>query len=117
MKSLLELNGMRFHAFHGCLEHERLEGGEYSVDFSAEIDTQQAFLTDRLDTTLDYARVYDIVAAQMAIPSNLIENVAERIFRAIEKEFPQLEHFSVSLSKLNPPVSGPVGKARITLKK
>ena len=117
MKGLLELNGMKFHAFHGCLDFEREKGGEYEVDFSAEIDTTDAWLTDELASTLNYARVYDIVSAQMAKPSNLIENVAERIFHAIDEEFGLLEHFSVSVSKLNPPVSGETDRARITLKK
>ena len=31
MEGLLELKGMRFHAFHGCLPQERVDGGEYPV--------------------------------------------------------------------------------------
>ncbi len=117
MKGLLELKGMRFHAFHGCLDFEREAGGEYEVDFSAEIGSEDDWIKDELASTLNYARIYDIVSSQMSKPSNLIENVAGRIFHAIEEEFGWLEHFSISLSKLNPPVSGPADRARITLKK
>ena len=30
---VMELNGMEFHAFHGCLESERREGNLFVVDF------------------------------------------------------------------------------------
>ena len=42
MEGLLELKGMRFHAFHGCLPQERVDGGEYLVDFSVRLDVEAA---------------------------------------------------------------------------
>lgn len=117
MKGILELKGMRFHAFHGCLPFEKEKGGEYEVDFSATIDNSPATVSDDLHDALNYARIYDIVSEQMGKRSNLIENVAGRIFHAVEEEFPSLEHFCVSISKLAPPVSGPCDRARITLEK
>lgn len=117
MREVLELKGMRFHAFHGCLPFEKEKGGEYEVDFSAQIDYSPAFDSDDLNDTINYARIYDIVSEQMEKRSNLIENVAGRIFHAIKEEFPTLEHFSLSVSKLSPPVAGPCDRARITLEK
>ena len=57
------------------------------MDFHAETELKKAVKTDDLGKTIDYGRVYDIVAEQMAIPSNLLENVAGRILDAIRKEF------------------------------
>ena len=31
----MELSGMEFHAFHGCLESEKKEGNLFVVDFKA----------------------------------------------------------------------------------
>lgn len=111
----IELLGMHFKAYHGCLPEERVNGGEYVVDFRCSVNPESAIQTDDLEDTLDYSAVYRIVAEQMAIPSNLLEHVAGRILDAIEEAFPELEEFEISVSKLNPPVGGPVDCARVTL--
>lgn len=113
-KGLLELEGMEFHAYHGCLEHEKTEGNTFIVDFKAEIDVIRPALSDNLEDTLNYAVIYDLVAEEMGVASNLIENVAGRIVSAIESRFPELE-FSVRVSKKNPPVDGVASWSRITL--
>ncbi len=115
IKGIIELEGMRFRAFHGCFEQERREGNDFVVDFRAEVDAGRAAESDCLEDTLNYGDVYDIVAAEMAVPSNLLENVAGRIVQRIAGRFPELERFSVSVTKANPPVSGPADCARVTL--
>ena len=35
---IIELEGMEFHAYHGCLEKERREGNTFLVDFHAETE-------------------------------------------------------------------------------
>lgn len=117
MSSRLELTGMRFYAYHGCLESERREGAEYMVDFRCTLDTAAAEQSDDLADTLDYSRIYAIAAQQMAVPSNLLEHVAGRIADAIAAEFPALEGFEVSVSKKNPPVGGECEWAKITVKR
>ena len=59
----IELEGMEFHSHHGCLEHERREGNLFTVDFKARLDLGKAAETDSLEDTLDYGRIYDIIAA------------------------------------------------------
>lgn len=112
---IIELEGMEFKAYHGCLEQERKEGNLFTVDFKAEYDIEHASMTDCLDDTLDYGKVYDIISGQMKIPSNLLENVAGRIREAVALAFPALESFSIRVSKQNPPVSGPAHWSRVTL--
>ncbi|MCQ2170016.1 MAG: dihydroneopterin aldolase [Bacteroidales bacterium] len=102
----LELKGMKFYAFHGCLPFERQSGAEYLVDFECYYDFGPAAGCDDLSQAIDLARVYALVAAQMQIPCKLIETVAVRIADSISAEFPQLERFSVKVCKLNPPVDG-----------
>lgn len=113
-KGLLELEGMEFHAYHGCLEKEKQEGNLFVVDFKADIDIAAAAESDSLADTLDYGAVYSIIAREMEIPSDLIEHVAGRIVKAIEEQFPFLD-FSVRVSKQNPPVDGPAAWSRITM--
>lgn len=112
---IIELEGMEFHAYHGCLESERLKGNLFIVDFLGETDLREAAESDRLDDTVNYGGVYDIVKKEMAAPSDLLEHVAGRIVRAIAAEFPQFCRFSIRVSKKNPPVDGPVQWSRVTL--
>ena len=112
---LIELEGMRFWAFHGCLESERKNGNLFLVDFKGETDMAAATESDSLEDTVNYAEIYDIVKAEMAIPSDLIEHVAGRIVRSISRDFPQFTKFSVRVSKQNPPVGGPVRWSRVTI--
>ena len=112
---IIELEGMEFHAYHGCLEKERREGNTFIVDFHAETELEKAVKTDELGKTIDYGRVYDIVAEQMAIPSNLLENVAGRILDAIRKEFDDVLFLKVQVSKKNPPVNGVCAWSRVTV--
>ncbi len=112
---IIELEGMEFHAFHGCLEKERKDGNTFMVDFHAETEMKKAVNTDELNKTIDYGRVYDIVAEQMAIPSNLLENVAGRILESIRKEFKEILFCKVRVSKKNPPVNGNCAWSRVTV--
>ena len=115
MKAEIELCGMEFHAFHGCLESERRNGARYLVDFRCTLENCPAVRSDNLEDTLDYGRIYDIVAARMEVPSNLLEHVAGRIVDAIAAEFPSLGTFSVKVSKENPPVAGKAAWSSVTL--
>ena len=112
---IIELEGMEFHAYHGCQEKERREGNTFIVDFHAETELKKAVKTDDLENTIDYGRIYDIVAEQMAIPSNLLENVAGRILDAIRKEFDDILFLKVRVSKKNPPVNGACAWSRVTV--
>lgn len=110
----IELTGMSFHAFHGCLEQEKREGNEFTVDFRADCPIAAAALSDSLADTVDYGRIYDIIRREMEIPSDLLECVAARIVDAVAAEFPQLGRVAVKVSKKNPPVGGPVQWSSVT---
>ena len=112
---IIELEEMRFWAFHGCLESERRNGNLFLVDFHGELDMRKAAGSDNLEDTVNYGLVYDLVKEEMRVPSDLLENVAGRIVRRIAERFPEFVRFSVRVSKRRPPVGGPVQWSRVTL--
>lgn len=112
---IIELEGMEFKAYHGCLEQEKVRGNVFTVDFRGELDLSAAADSDNLNDTLNYADIYEIVSYEMSIPSELLENVAGRIVKSIERTFPQLISFSVRVSKKKPPVDGVAQWSRVTL--
>ena len=112
---IIELEEMRFWAYHGCLESEKGKGNLFLVDFRGEMDMRSAADSDRLGDTVNYGEIYEIVKAEMEVPSELLEHVAGRIVKAIATRFPEFERFSVRVSKRRPPVGGPVQWSRVTL--
>src|ERR1017187_10896357 len=78
------VEGISIYSYHGCLEEEAKIGGNYIVDVIMETDFIEATKTDDLSKTIDYVIVFNIVKAQMAIHSKLIESVGQRIIRSEE---------------------------------
>lgn len=106
----LGLEGMRFHAYHGCFEQERREGGDYIVDLTVRFDMSRAIGSDALEDTVDAQRLYDIVAAQMAIPRNLLETVAGAILSQA-RALPGVLEAEVTVRKQQPPLQeSPAGE-------
>ncbi len=112
---VIELEGMEFKAYHGCLEQEKVRGNFFTVDFRGELDLTAAAESDNLNDTLNYGEIYEIVAYEMSIPSELLENVAGRIVKSIAAAYPQFVSFSVRVSKRKPPVDGVAAWSRVTL--
>jgi dihydroneopterin aldolase len=107
---------MLFFAHHGCFEAERVVGTRFCVNLSFDVDTVKAEYSDDIADTVSYLDVYQIVKAEMQIPSNLLEHVARRIIDAIAREFPAISNVVVEIQKLNPPLGGEVGAATVKLK-
>ena len=107
---LIEVNGIRVFAYHGCLPEEERIGGHYRVDVSAQGDFSGAEQSDELADTVDYGRVTAIVLEQMAERSRLIEHVARRIAESLKREWASAR-FVVRVVKERPPVNGDVAEA------
>ncbi len=105
---VIEVNGIRVYAYHGCLTEEGRIGGHYQVDVSIDGDFSKCERTDKLKDTIDYARVTAIVKEQMAERSKLIEHVARRIINALKAEWNAGYTWRVRLTKEHPPVAGAV---------
>lgn len=115
MKTSIELKDMHFFAYHGVLEHETIHGNNFSVTLRFSADLSTACISDDVGDTVNYAKVYELVKAEMEVPSKLIEHVAYRILRSVKDAFPQIEHIEIELAKMNPPVKGRLEHAAIII--
>lgn len=109
------VQGIKIYAYHGCLKEESIIGGNYIVDVSLEADLSKPSKSDKLNETIDYVIVSELVKKEMAIRSKLIEHVAKRILDSLKKKFPQVQSTEVKLTKLNPPIPGEVESVSIVL--
>lgn len=103
---IIKIEGIRLHAYHGCLDEEAKIGTEYCVDCTLETDFEKAAISDDLRYTVDYVKVYEIVREEMAIRAKLIEHVAKRIYVRIKQVYPEIKTLEVRLAKSNPPANG-----------
>ncbi len=109
------LEGIRFHAYHGCFREENIIGNTFEVDLKIEVDTSLVEMSDNVADTVSYAEMYDIAKQEMSATSKTIENVAARILNRIKAEFPQISGANIKVSKLHPAVGGEVRCASVVL--
>jgi len=113
--SKISVNGIRLKAYHGCLPEEGIIGGEYVVDVIIDTDFSKAWASDDLMDTVDYCVVYECVKKEMSIRSKLIEHVAHRIVVSLREQYPSVNTFSVTVTKIVPPINGAVDSASVTI--
>ena len=113
--SRITLNGMSFYAFHGCFAEEQAIGTHFVLDVAYETDTTKAQMSDNIADTVSYLDVYRTVKREMMVASHLLEHVGDRIGEAILQEFAAIEHVEVKVSKLNPPLGGPLESVTVEI--
>jgi 7,8-dihydroneopterin aldolase/epimerase/oxygenase len=71
----LELRGLSIYTHHGATDAEQEVGQRLEFELSLDVPDADALLTDRLEDTIDYAEVCDIVALA----------ATERSYRTLER--------------------------------
>ena len=104
----IKVHGIRTFSYHGCLEEEKIIGGNYIVNVEVDCDFKTAAKHDDLSKTIDYVAIKEIVVKQMSISSKLIESVAYNIVHEIKENFSIANNCRVEIKKINPPIDGDV---------
>jgi dihydroneopterin aldolase len=107
---VISVEGIECYAYHGCLPEEAVIGSRYLVDVYVHGDFSASFRSDKLEDTVDYGMINEVVVTQMAIPSKLIEHVANRIIQKLQEKIASYEKLEVRVTKFNPPVDGNLEK-------
>lgn len=102
------LEGMQFYGFHGANPEERALGQPYQVDLAVELDLHKPGVSDRLEDTVSYTRLYRVVQGVMeGEPRNLLEATAQAIADRVLAELP-VKAVQVRVKKPRPPIRGSV---------
>jgi dihydroneopterin aldolase len=112
---IIKLKNIRTYSYHGCLIEEGKIGSDYSVDLEVKTDLTKSSLSDNLKDTVDYVLLNRIVVEEMAVRSNLLEHVANRIIKRIFDEVVAISRIKLAVSKLNPPIGGDVEAVTIEM--
>ena len=100
------LRDIHLYAYHGVLPQENKVGAWYTIDLSAVVDDTRSIADDDVNSTVNYADIYEVVCDEMKIPSKLLENVCGRILSALFASFESIKEIEITLVKDTPPMGG-----------
>lgn len=109
----IELRGLSIFTHHGVTEAEREVGQRLELDVSFDVPDCDALLTDRVEDTIDYAEVCDIVSlAATERGYRTLERVAAVIGERLIERF-GCEHVRVRAAKPEPPLPLAIGEVAV----
>lgn len=112
MAARIIIERLECYARCGVTDEERRKPQLIAIDLELDAAVEPAGLSDRLDDTIDYARVAErVVAISGGFSCRLLETLAEQLIDMLFAEFP-VEHLRLWIRKLHAPlamVAGSVG--------
>ena len=112
---IIELKDMAFYAYHGCHKQEQEQGNCFLVSLTLQGDYTTPATTDNIKDALNYQNVYQLVKKEMEQVSHLLEHICKRILDTLYNEFPQIQKAIIKVSKMNPPLGGPVDRVSVSM--
>lgn len=109
----VELRGLSIYTHHGVSDAEQEVGQRLEFDLALDLPASDAVLTDRVEDTVDYSEVCDIVALAATERSyrtleRLCQVVAERLMERFH-----CDSIRVRAAKPEPPLPYPVEEAAV----
>ncbi|MER3499293.1 MAG: dihydroneopterin aldolase [Chitinophagaceae bacterium] len=108
----IKLNQLRFFVHHGLYKEERKVANEFVVDLEVSFVPDQ--IITRMNETINYVRVYELVKERMLRTTDLIETLAMEIAENIHQSFQQVKKISITITKKYPPVINFSGNVAIS---
>jgi 7,8-dihydroneopterin aldolase/epimerase/oxygenase len=100
----IEMRGLAIYTHHGVSEAEQEVGQRLEFDISFDVPDCDAVLTDRLEDTIDYGRVCDIVALAATERSyKTLERLAQVVGERLIEQY-GCESVRVRAAKPEPPL-------------
>jgi dihydroneopterin aldolase len=115
-RDLISLNQMVFYAYHGVYDSEKELGQRFIINFSAELDYNQAAINDDLQLTVNYGEIYTIIEEVFQGKKyNLLESAAYNIIKQLFFNFSSLEFIEIEIIKPSVPIKGVLADASIKI--
>jgi dihydroneopterin aldolase len=106
MSDQIVLTGIHGFGFHGLFEQERIDGQDFFVDLTLEVDLRAASTSDAISDTVNYAEITDLVVEEITTnPVNLIEKLAGRIADRVLTQHVKVDSVTVTVHKPQAPVA------------
>jgi 7,8-dihydroneopterin aldolase/epimerase/oxygenase len=110
MKILLK--NFRCIARHGVYAEEQTTGAEFEVNL--EVSFEEIGFIEKLDQSISYSHLQEIVKAAMLVPNHLLETVCQQITTEIKAGYPFVSEINITLCKLAPPIANFQGQVGVS---
>lgn len=111
----IHLQKVKLFGYHGLNAGEEVIGGEFEVSLTAYYQPKSPPIT-KIDETLDYTILLEIVRQRMSVPTHLLETLATEIASEIIARFLTVTSVEISIFKLHPPIVNFEGSVGVTCK-
>lgn len=112
------LKDIKLYGYHGVFEKEQEVGQYFHINIELTLELKQAGITDELENTVDYSKIYDIIRS---INDNnkfrLIESLAHNISGEILSTFDKIKDITVQIRKPDAPIDGDFGWVGVEIKR
>ena len=109
----VEIRGLSIYTHHGVTDAEQEVGQRLEFDLTFDVPDCDAVLTDRIEDTVDYSEVCDIVALAATERSyRTLERLCQVVCERLMERF-DCESVQVRAAKPEPPVPYPVQEAGV----
>lgn len=108
----IELKSLRFFATHGMYQEEMKVGNEFEVDVSIGYAAAGKKISS-IEDTVNYVEVYQILQAVFTTRKLLLESLAIEIAEAVHERFNEIKSISISIRKMNPPITNFSGSVSV----
>lgn len=111
----IHLTNLKFIAYHGVHDEERILGGEYEIDAAVTFKEEERITA--LQQTIDYTKIYALIKQRMQMPTALLETVVQELAQNIYAADNRITSISINLKKINPPITAFAGSLGVSYKK
>ncbi len=114
----IQVTGIRGYGYTGFFAAERTLGQWFEVDLTLGVDLTIAGQSDRLEDTLNYAQVVEIVQELLQTSRfQLLERLATAIVTALFDWDNRIEQVQIRLTKLTPPIPNFAGQVAVVMQR
>ena len=111
------LSNMKFFGYHGCDEHEQLNGQNFETDVELMADLQTAGQTDRLCDAVNYVDIFEKIKQVMEKERyDLLERVAHRVAECVLEDC-RINAVVVRVRKPAVPLSGMIDWVQVEIRR
>ena len=112
----IELRDLIMHGHHGIHPEEQEVMNTFEVSLDVKYDEKKTDF-DRIDDTISYVDLYEIVRQKVQVPVFLMEKICQGIIRKIRHQYPYVKEISISIYKLQAPIEHFQGKVGVTMRR
>ena len=114
---IIRIHKAQFYAYHGVLTDEQTLGGRFEVDVDLYCDLTKSGVSDHLEDTVNYERVYDCIR-QIILGKKffVLETLGRKIADGILKDFKKVKSVAIRVRKPGAPVKGVIDHVEVEMR-